>query len=188
MPNRVQAEPANSATPATADNTRLRWPAAAADRARRSQHLAGPHQLPRGALVERFGGQPHGRLPQVLGHQVQHCTAHRQPARRPGVAQRRTDQTQSARSRRGRADEHERQLAVALVPARRSGVGEQHGGIRGDGRSQQRSAQTSRPARRSGQLADRSRQLGQQLDDLDRSGEAGQWTVCGEDPGTDRHR
>ena len=56
-------------------------------------------------------------------------------------------QTEAGRRGGGRAGEHERELAVALVPGRDGGVGDQGGGVGGDAGAEQRRRQRPRHAR-----------------------------------------
>ena len=101
---------------------------------------------------------------------------HGEPLRRRVLDQRRGEESEPGPGARRRADEQERQLAMALVPRGNRGVGDQRGGVGGHGGPEQPGAGAGRPPSRRdpGQLARRAGDV--------------QRRVGEEDPHADAHR
>ena len=162
-PKRVQADPAISASPLSPAAIRLRPPSRAPGGAGRGEDPAGPHQPARLTGVQRLGGQAHRAFHPVLGGQLDQGAGHGQPAGRPRLSRRRQQHAEPTGGGRGRADEHERQLPVGVVPGRRGGVGQQHRGVRRRRPGRDSRGQPRRSGGRAEQAAQRTEPAGQQL-------------------------
>ena len=84
-PNRVSAEAAISAAPASAAAARFRPAEHRAGQAGGGQHLAGLHQRARPPVLVRFGGRAQAAQQQALGDQLSRGPQDGQPDGRPGV-------------------------------------------------------------------------------------------------------
>ena len=101
MPNRVQAEPASSATPESADSTRLR-PAKSAPTPPTAVRTGWPASaVPACAGVQRLGDDPDRGFQPVRGDQLQGRPADREPAGRTCVGHGGGDHAEAARGRGG---------------------------------------------------------------------------------------